>query len=153
MPLMLMSPAIPPGGRIPAQYTCNGSDISPPLAWSGVPSGTRSLVLTLVDPDAPGGLFHHWAAFDIPANWQGLPAGYGRGRAADGFREATNDFGRVGYGGPCPPPGGGAHHYRFELMALSRPALDPDPGSAGAVMTAAAPYVIARATLTGTYQR
>jgi hypothetical protein len=67
MPLMLASPAIPPSGEIPSQYTCDGADISPPLTWSGLPSGTQSLIVVVEDPDAPSGVFHHWAAFSMPA--------------------------------------------------------------------------------------
>lgn len=152
--MMLSSPAIPPGGPIPAQYTCDGSDISPPLAWSGLPAGTRSLVLVVEDPDAPGGTFEHWAAFDIPPARPGLAAGYRAGAPAPGFRQARNDFGRLGYGGPCPPPGGGVHHYHFRLLALNRPHLDlADPPSAKAVSQAAQPYAIGRAELVGTYRR
>ena len=76
MPLMLASPAIPPGGEIPAQYTCDGADISPPLSWSGVPEGTGSLVLVVEDPDAPSGVFRHRAVFDILPASPGLDAGY-----------------------------------------------------------------------------
>jgi len=96
---MLASPAIPPGGEIPAQYTCDGTDISPPLSWSGVPQGTQSLVLVVEDPDAPSGVFRHWAAFDIPPGSHGLDAGYAATRPAAGFRGARNDFGQPGYGG------------------------------------------------------
>jgi len=153
MPLLLTSPAFPPGGEIPAQYTCDGSDISPPLSWAGAPAGTQSFVLILDDPDAPSGDFQHWAAFDIPAATPGLAAGYGP-RPATGFREGANDFGKIGYGGPCPPPGGGIHHYHFRLFALNRAALDLAPGSRNAdVARAAAPYVIERTELIGTYHR
>lgn len=153
MPLLLISPAFPPGGDIPAQYTCDGSDISPPLSWSGVPAGTQSLVVVINDPDAPSGVFQHWAAFDISPNSSGLAAGYGP-RPASGFREGVNDFGRTGYGGPCPPRGAGAHHYHFRLLALNRATLEL--GSAGRdaeVLRAAEPYAIGRAELVGTYHR
>jgi len=152
--MMLASPAFQPGGNIPAEYTCDGSDISPPLSWSGVPAGTQSLVLVIEDPDAPSGIFRHWAAFDIPATASGLAAGYGPGRPAAQFREARNDFGKKGYGGPCPPQGGGTHHYRFRLFALDRPRLDlAPPAIALAVLEAARPYAIGRAELIGTYRR
>jgi Raf kinase inhibitor-like YbhB/YbcL family protein len=152
MPLMLISPAFPAGGAIPAEYTCDGADISPPLSWSGAPPGTKSFVLVVEDPDAPSGVFRHWAAFDIPGGWHGLDKGYGRSRPASGFHEARNDFGRGGYGGPCPP--NGAHHYHFELFAVNRPtlALDPSPTVEG-VLRAAEPYAIARTELVGTYRR
>jgi Raf kinase inhibitor-like YbhB/YbcL family protein len=154
MPLTLVSPAIPPGGQIPPQYTCDGTDLSPPLAWSGVPEGARSLVLVVEDPDAPSGIFRHWAAFDIPANSQGLEAGYSAKRPAAGFHEARNDFGKVGYSGPCPPQGHGNHHYHFRLLAVSRPILDlKAPATALDVLRAAQPYAIQQAELVGTYQR
>ena len=152
--MMLMSPAFAPGGNIPAEYTCDGSDISPPLAWSGAPAGTKSFVLVVEDPDAPGGTFRHWAVFDIPATAKGLPAGYGPSRPAAGFVEARNDFGNTGYGGPCPPPGGGVHHYHFRLFALSRPRLElAPPATVLAVLTAARAYTIASTELVGTYRR
>lgn len=154
MPLLLTSSAFAQGGQIPAEYTCSGADISPPLAWSGVPRGTQSLVLVIADTDAPRGTFHHWAAYDIPPGTPGLAAGYRAGQSPSGFAQARNDFGTIGYGGPCPPPGGGTHHYHFELLAISRPRLDLAPGGdAGAVLRAAQPYVIGRAELTGTDRR
>jgi Raf kinase inhibitor-like YbhB/YbcL family protein len=154
MPLMLASSAIPPGGEIPVQYTCDGADISPPLSWSGVPQGTRSLVLLVEDPDAPSGVFHHWAAFDISPTARGLDAGYSANRPAATLHEARNDFGKVGYGGPCPPRGHGPHHYHFRLYAISRPTLDlRPPATALDVSGAAQPYVIEQAEFVGTYRR
>jgi Raf kinase inhibitor-like YbhB/YbcL family protein len=154
MPLMLVSPAIPPGGEIPAQYTCDGTDISPPLSWSGVPQGTQSLVLVVEDPDAPTGVFRHWAAFDIPPGSHGLDAGYAAARPATGFREARNDFGQPGYGGPCPPKGHATHHYHFRLLAISRPTLDLGAAATAAdVLRAAQPYMVQQTNLIGTYRR
>ena len=154
MALMLSSPAFVSGGQIPAEYTCDGTDISPPLSWSGAPPGTASLVLIIDDPDAPSGTFHHWAAFDIPPAINGLAAGYGRSRPASGFREGRNDFGNQGYGGPCPPHGGGTHHYAFRLLAISRPRLDLTPAAtASDIVQAAQPYIIQQTELTGAYQR
>jgi Raf kinase inhibitor-like YbhB/YbcL family protein len=154
MPLLLASPVFSPGGAIPSEYTCDGADISPPLTWSGLPQETRSLVLIVEDPDAPSGIFRHWAAFDIPAGMPGLAAGYGADRPASTFREARNDFGALGYGGPCPPYGHGVHHYHFRLLAISRPTLDLTPSaSALEVLQAAAPYVIQQTELIGTYRR
>lgn len=154
MPLLLSSAAFPPNGDIPWQYTCDGADISPPLAWTGVPPGAKSLVVVLNDPDAPGRTFHHWAAYDIAPSAKGLAAGYIAGRPAAGLRQARNDFGRLGYGGPCPPKGGGIHHYRFRLLAIDRPTLRLGPApDAAAVIKAAQPYTIASAELVGTYRR
>jgi Raf kinase inhibitor-like YbhB/YbcL family protein len=154
MPLMLASPAFAPGGQIPTEYTCDGADISPPLTWSGVPDGTGSLVLVVEDPDAPSGVFRHWAVFDIAAASPGLQAGYGANRPAVGFREAHNDFGAADYGGPCPPKGNGTHHYHFRLLAISRPRLDlTASANAADVLTAAGPYAIQQTELMGTYRR
>jgi Raf kinase inhibitor-like YbhB/YbcL family protein len=154
MPLILASPAIPPGGEIAAQYTCDVADISPPLTWSGLPDGTRSLVIVVEDPDAPLGVFRHWAAFDIPTGLRGLDSGYSVTRHATGFHEARNDFGKVGYGGLCPPKGHGTHHYHFRLLAISRPTLDlKGPATALDVLKAAEPYVIQSTELVGTYHR
>jgi Raf kinase inhibitor-like YbhB/YbcL family protein len=154
MALTLASPVIPPGAEIPAQYTCDGADISPPLTWSGLPDGTGSLVLVVEDPDAPSGVFRHWAVFDIPAGARGLDAGYSANRPATGLHEARNDFGNPGYGGPCPPKGHGTHHYHFRLLAISRPTLDlRAPATTLDVLKAAEPYAIGRAELVGTYHR
>ncbi len=153
--MMLISPAFASGAAIPSEYTCSGADISPPLSWAGLPGATKSLVLVVEDPDAPSsGTFRHWGAFDIPPALKGLPAGYGPARRASGFRELRNDFGRVGYGGPCPPSGGGTHHYHFRLLALGRASLGLAPqASILALLKAAEPYAIGRAELIGTYRR
>ncbi len=153
MPFVLISPAFAPGAAIPAEYTCDGADISPPLTWSGTPDGTLSFVLVVEDPDAPGGTFRHWAAFDIAPGAAGLAPGFGARRPADGFREARNDFGQIDYRGPCPPPGP-AHHYHFRLFATSRPSLDlATPTTALDVLEAAQPYAIQQTELVGTFQR
>jgi Raf kinase inhibitor-like YbhB/YbcL family protein len=151
---MLASPAIPPGSEIPAQYTCDGADISPALSWSGVPEGTRSLVLVVEDPDAPTGTFRHWVVSDIPPAARGLDAGYSANRPAAGLHEARNDFGKTGYGGPCPPPGHGTHHYHFRLLAIGRPRLDLRAApQALDVLKAAQPYIIQQAEFVATYHR
>jgi Raf kinase inhibitor-like YbhB/YbcL family protein len=103
MTLRLTSPAFAPGARIPVRYTCDGEDLSPPLAWSGVPAETQSLALFCDDPDAPAGIWHHWALFDLPAAMTELRAGYPREAKVDGTRQAINDFGGIGYRGPCHP--------------------------------------------------
>lgn len=108
---VLTSPAFQPGGTIPARYTCEGSNVSPPLRWTAPPRGTASLSLTVFDPDAPGGGFLHWRIRRLPAGTRSLPAGSRLG--------GPNGSGRPGWTGPCPPPGR-AHHYRFELRALGR---------------------------------
>jgi Raf kinase inhibitor-like YbhB/YbcL family protein len=141
MPLLLASPAIPPGGEIRSQYTCDGAGISPPLTRSGLQDGIKSPVLVVED----------WGAFDIPAGSRGLDAGYSANRPAGGSHEARNDFGKAGYGGPCPPKGHSTHHYHFRLLAISQPTLDLKPTvTAADVLRTAQPYVIQRAELVGT---
>ena len=102
MPLRLTSSALRQGGDIPGKHTCDGDNISPPFTWSGVPERTRSFLLVPDDPDAPLELFHHWAAFDIPADWRGLSEGHGAESLTNGFRQAVNDFGKPGYAESAP---------------------------------------------------
>jgi Raf kinase inhibitor-like YbhB/YbcL family protein len=116
--ITLSSPAFAAGARIPSVYTCSGRGISPPLRWSGVPSATRELALELIDPDAPGGPFLHWVLARIPPTVRGLAAGEA---VPPGAVAGSNSFGKVGYGGPCPPPGAASHRYVFVLLALSSP--------------------------------
>jgi Raf kinase inhibitor-like YbhB/YbcL family protein len=94
------------------------------LSWSDVPAGTGSLVLVVADPDAPSGVFRHWAVFDIPPASRDLDAGYSANLPIAALHQARNDFGKPGYSGPCPPQGVGTHHYHFRLLAISRPTLD-----------------------------
>jgi Raf kinase inhibitor-like YbhB/YbcL family protein len=154
MPLRLTSAALRQGADIPKKYTCDGDNISPPFAWSGVPEGTRSFLLVCDDPDAPSGVFHHWAAFDIPPHWRGLREGHGAESLTNGFRQAINDFGKPGYAGPCPPRAGKAHRYHFRLSALSEPSL-PAASSATCleVITLANSYVLEFVELVGHYRR
>lgn len=152
--MLLTSSAFADGTAIPKRFTCDGEDVSPPLAWSNVPSGVRSFVLQCDDPDAPAGIWHHWAIYDIPPDCTALPEDADRHPAAVGFSQAVNDFRTAGYGGPCPPPRHGIHHYRFRLVALSVAAL-PVRGTptCPAVVREAQKHAVAEATLTGTYQR
>ncbi len=96
-------------------HSCQGADISPPLEWSGEPAETRSLVLIVDDPDAPAGTWNHWLLYDIPTKIHNLPQGF---KAGGMGVSGTNDFGKRGYGGPCPPKGQGPHRYYFKLSAL-----------------------------------
>ena len=100
------------GQPIPVRYTCDGENQSPPLSWGDPPQGTKSFALVIDDPDAPNGTFRHWGVFDIPASTRSID---GRQRVGT---EVTNDFGKAGYGGPCPPKGHGPHHYHLKLFAL-----------------------------------
>jgi hypothetical protein len=154
MTMTLTTTALPQGGEIPRTYTCDGADRSPPLAWSGVPVGTRSLLLVCADPDAPGGVFHHWAAFDIPPQWTGLDEGCGSETVEAGFRQAVNDFNKPGYGGPCPPKGDRPHHYHFRLSALSEEIVAAGPGATCLeVQQLAQPAVLAFVELVDVYGR
>jgi Raf kinase inhibitor-like YbhB/YbcL family protein len=154
MAFSLTSTAFRDGERVPDRYTCTGDDISPPLAWSDAPAGTKSFALLCDDPDAPAGTWHHWAAFDIPADSHGLPEAYPTDAEVDGTRQAVTDFRRTGYGGPCPPPGHGTHHYHFSLLALSVERLDlPTKVHCTEVESAARRHMLAEIRLTGTYSR
>jgi Raf kinase inhibitor-like YbhB/YbcL family protein len=150
MPFAISSPVFDDGQPIPAAYTCVGENISPPLAWRDAPAATRSFVIVIEDPDAPGGVFRHWGVYNIPADQKALPPG----AKLDGLGRAVNDFGHARYDGPCPPPGHGVHHYHVRLAALDRAALGLKPGASVAMLwQAAQPYVIAEAELIGTYSR
>ncbi|GIW19724.1 MAG: hypothetical protein KatS3mg065_0020 [Chloroflexota bacterium] len=144
----LTSSAFGDGEPIPREYTCEGADVSPPLAWSDAPKGTAALVLIVDDPDARG--FIHWVVVDIPGAPGGsLPRGVSRTPAAP--QEGRNDFGRVGWGGPCPPSG--RHRYVFTLSALSAPLRLPGTPDAATVRRAMEGRVLGVARLTGTYRR
>ena len=149
--MWLRSTAFSDNAELPQRYTCEGEDLSPPLNWGDVPAQTRSLVLLCDDPDAPSGIWHHWAAYNIPADRSELKEGIKRQDA--GFHQAVNDFGDHGYSGPCPPRGK-PHHYHFQLSALSTSAL-PAPKSAtcAQVMKSARPFMLESAELVGLYGR
>lgn len=151
MALELVSPAFALGATIPTIHTGEGADASPPLAWSGVPDGTRAFALVVDDPDAPGRTWVHWLAWDIPASARGLPAGVRPDEPA--FVQGRNDFGRVGWGGPMPPKGHGAHRYVFRLYALDR-RLDLPPTATRRELDAALRgRVLASAEWMGKYHR
>ena len=149
MTITLRSPAFGDGDTIPRVHTCDGEDVSPPLEWSGVPSDTAELALVVEDPDAPGGTFVHWVLWGLDA---GLP-GLAQGQVPAGAREGRNDFGRIGWGGPCPPRGSEPHHYVFTLLALSEPLAVEAGASADRVKRAAEGKVLAAGRLTGRYGR
>lgn len=118
MALSLTTPAFEAGGTIPKKYTCDGADLSPPLQWSGAPSGTKSFALIMDDPDAPAGTWVHWVLYNLPATVFSLAEGVpSQEKLAQGAEQGLNDFRRIGYGGPCPPPGA-PHRYFFKLYAL-----------------------------------
>jgi len=151
--MTLSSPAFNEGEGIPPKYTCQGEDISPRLNWDGAPEGTQSLALVMDDPDAPGSVFTHWVIFNLPTGTPGLAEAVpALPQRPDGALQGKNDFGRTGYGGPCPPPGR-PHRYRFTLYALNK-TLDLEAGaSKEQVLNAAGGHTLAQCRLTGTYQR
>jgi Raf kinase inhibitor-like YbhB/YbcL family protein len=153
MALSVTSTAFREGDKIPDKYTCQGQDISPPIAWSEPPEGTQSFALIMDDPDAPGGVFTHWVIFNIPSNSRGLPEAIPtQNQLASGTLQGKNDFGTSGYGGPCPPPGP-AHRYRFTLYVLDKPLdLKPDASKKQALDTMNG-HSLAQGRLTGTYRR
>lgn len=149
----LTSTAFKEGGDIPVKYTCDGEDVSPPLSWSALPEGAGSLALIVDDPDAPGGTFTHWVLFNLPADTWALPEGVSKRKVLDsGALQGVNDFGRMGYGGPCPPPGR-AHTYRFHLYALDMELDLPAGATKGEVMKALKGHVLADGVLKGKYRR
>jgi Raf kinase inhibitor-like YbhB/YbcL family protein len=152
--MRLRSSAFPDGSAIPRRFTCDGEDLSPPLEWSDAPAATRSFVLLCDDPDAPGGTWHHWAAYDIPAAQTALPIDAAKQAEKLGFKQAMNDFQNPGYGGPCPPRSHGPHHYHFRLLALSVDRLTlQDRPSCSEVEREARKYSVSEATLVGVFQR
>lgn len=152
----ITSPAFEPGQPIPRQFTCEGADISPALDWSGVPGGTKSYALVCDDPDAPVGTWVHWVIYNLPGSLTGLPENVVKTEtvaALGGARQGVNDFRRIGYGGPCPPPGHGTHHYHFRLYALDDQ-LALGPGATRSDLEAAMEgHVLGQTELIGTYER
>lgn len=151
--LTLSSSAFPHEQPIPAAHSCDDANGSPPLAWSDVPEKTKSFALLVEDPDAPGGTFAHWLLYEIAGDARELPASVPVvERGAGGMKQGQNDFRRIGYGGPCPPPGA-AHRYLFHLYALDD-VLGLAPGATRSDLLAAIRgHVLAEATLVGTFAR
>jgi Raf kinase inhibitor-like YbhB/YbcL family protein len=156
MPLTLTSPAFKPGGDIPAKYTCEGADVSPPLEWSGTPARAKSLALIVDDPDAPDPkapkmTYVHWVLYDIPPTASRFAEGAAGGGLPPGTREGTNDWKRTGYGGPCPPIG--RHRYFFKLYALDAELPDLGAATKPQLEKAMEGHVVERAELVGTYEK
>ena len=141
------------GGDIPRVFTCDGQDISPPLQWADAPAGTACFALIVEDPDAPRGTWVHWVLYDLPVSERTLPQGVPTSRELpSGARQGQNDFRKIGYGGPCPPPGTG-HRYYFRLYALDSK-LDLDPGIKKTDLERAmSGHIIGQAELMGRYRR
>jgi Raf kinase inhibitor-like YbhB/YbcL family protein len=149
--LTLTSSSFRAGGEIPAQFTCEGADVSPELSWNDPPAATRSFALIMYDPDAPGGNFIHWLIYDLPASTRSLPEGVTASPEAAGGRQGTNGFGKVGYGGPC-PPAGKPHRYLLRLWALDS-TLNLQQPSATDVGSAMRGHILARGDIMGRFGR
>jgi Raf kinase inhibitor-like YbhB/YbcL family protein len=148
MAMQIHSPAFSDGATIPRKYTRDGENHSPPLEWSGAPSGTRSFLVVMEDPDVPTGTFRHWAIFNVPPESSSLP------EAASAEAVGINDFGRRGYDGPQPPRGHGPHHYRIRVAALDVDRLPVRPSVRVVdLWEAAEPHVLEQAEIVGLYGR
>ena len=149
----LKSPAFTAEGEIPARHTCDGADVSPPLRWVDSPAGTKAFALIVDDPDAPGGTWVHWVLYEMSPEARELLEGVSSRDTVAGIgRQGTNDFKRVGYGGPCPPKGP-AHRYVFRLYALDGQTDLPPRKNKADVLKAIEGHVLGQAELVGRYQR
>jgi len=153
MAFELTSTAMKPGDAVPKKYTGDGDDLSPPLKWTEPPSGTQSLALICEDPDAPRGTWTHWVAFNLPAESRELAEGMpGEPTLPNGTVQGTNDFGKIGYGGPA-PPAGKPHRYFFKLYALDRKVDFQSGADKKQVLAAMKGHILGEAQLMGTYAR
>ena len=152
MEIKVTSPAFKDGGLIPAKYTCDGSDISPPLKWEAVPQGTKSIAVISDDPDAPVGTWVHWVIFALPADTRELTENIPPDKTLpNGAKQGTSDFGRIGYGGPCPPSG--THRYFFKVYALDT-GIDLEAGTRKRdLLRAMEGHILAEGQLMGKYKR
>lgn len=153
MRIIVTSPSFVDGAPIPITYTCDGEDLSPPLAWSGIPEGSRSIVVLCDDPDAPQKPWTHWVVYNVPAATPGLPQGVAQVETRpDGSRQGINDFRRAGYGGPCPPRGS-VHRYFFRVYALDCALSVGTRATKDVVEKAMDGHIRASGVLMGTYRR
>ncbi len=150
--MKLRSSAFEEGGAIPERFTCTGDDISPPLSWSEVPKETKSLVLIVDDPDAPGDTWVHWVMYGLSPNANKLDEQVPPEEEAGGARQGLNDFGNIGYGGPCPPPGP-AHRYFFKLYAVDTDMQLPAGATKAEVLRSIEGHILEEAELVGRFGR
>jgi Raf kinase inhibitor-like YbhB/YbcL family protein len=151
MAFEISTPAFQDGSAFPKLHTCEGADLSPALEWEGEPEGTKSFALIVDDPDAPAGIWNHWLLWDVPAGARALAQGCKPG--ATGV-SGTNDFGRPGYGGPCPPRGHGPHRYFFKLFALDVASVGLAAGAKRRDLDRALEgHVLGQTSLMGRYER
>jgi Raf kinase inhibitor-like YbhB/YbcL family protein len=150
--MKLTSPSFENQQPIPAKHSCEGKDMSPALKWSDAPAGTKSFALIADDPDAPGGTWTHWVIYGIPTGTTELPENSTDSDTTGGAKQGMNDFSRIGYGGPCPPPGK-VHHYHFKLYALDTELSLAARVSRKQLEYAMRGHIIGQAELIGTYRR
>ena len=152
MEIKITSSAFDEGGIIPSKYTCDGDDISPPLKWDSVPDGTKSIALISDDPDAPMGTWVHWVLYNLPADKRELPEVFPADeKLPDGTRQGVTDFGKTGYGGPCPPSG--THRYYFKIYALDTVIDTSDVLNKKSLLKKMEGHILAQGQLMGKYKR
>ena len=152
MTFRLTTAAFQNGGLIPKKFTCDGPDISPALAWTEPPAGTKRLAVIVDDPDAPAGTWVHWVLYDLPGDARELGEGVAKDRQVpDGARQVRNDFGKIGYNGPCPPQNG-PHHYFFKLYALDRKTNLKAGANKAELEHAMKGHILAEAEVVGRFQ-
>ena len=152
MDITITSSAFEDGGMIPLKYTCDGNNISPPLKWQGIPAKTKSIAIICDDPDAPMGTFVHWVLFNLPPETEGLDENFPDEETfPDGARQGITDFGKTGYGGPCPPSG--THRYFFKIYALDTKVDMASIADKPALIKAMEGHLLARGRLMGRYER
>ncbi|HET9409596.1 MAG TPA: YbhB/YbcL family Raf kinase inhibitor-like protein [Candidatus Sulfotelmatobacter sp.] len=153
MRLTLTSSSFQNGEDIPKQFTCDGEDISPQLSWNGAPSGTKSFALLADDPDAPVGNWNHWTLWNLPADAHSLPESMSKtAQLSNGAEQGTNDFKKVGYNGPCPPPGK-PHRYYFKMFALDTTLNLENGAGKQELENAMKGHIVAQAEWMGRYHR
>ena len=151
--IKVSSDAFESGEQIPVEYTCKGSNVSPPLSWSDVPQGTKSIAIIMEDPDAPGGLFTHWILYNVPPEHRDLHSAVKKSPVLqDGSRHGLNNFGKMEYGGPCPPPGN-PHRYFIRVSALDTTLTLRAPVTRKVIDDAMAGHVLAKGELMGKFRR
>jgi len=149
----LKSSAFQNGATIPRKHTCDADDVSPALSWSNAPAAAKAFALIVDDPDAPGGTWVHWVIYDLPASSKELPEAISKTETlANGAKQGLNDFRKVGYGGPCPPPGK-PHHYHFKLYALNAPTNLKPRATKQQLIDAMKGHVLSEAEIVGLYRR
>ena len=151
-PFQLASNAFVNGENIPIEYTCDGEDLSPMLGWKYVPNGTKSFAIVCIDPDAPGGDWVHWIAWNIPKSWKIMKSGIDP-TSQSKFIQGTNSWGTTGYGGPCPPVGHGPHRYSFVIYALDITLNLEASTQIDEFLKTVKDHYIDKSVLVGTYER